>query len=551
VTEPTRNSAAPIAGSPANAGDRPFVELRGITKSYPGVVANDDVSLDLHRGEVHCLLGENGAGKSTLISILSGIVKPEQGTISIEGEPVELSSPRVALQHGVGTVYQHSTLIPALTVLENLMLGNDRRLRLDEAGARARLADLGATLGVDVDPDTTTSELSLGAQQQVEIVNALWRGSRLLILDEPTSMLTPQGFAELGKVITRLKANGLAVVFITHKLHEALALGDRVSILRQGRVVGSLDPERMRATSPDALRDEIIQIMFGEEAREVADIAELQDELIERDAPRAAVLRNDVVLELDGVSAAGIGAELGIADISLKVRQGEVLGIAGVDGNGQRALAEAVAGQRTASSGDVRLFGVSINRLNVAQRQKLGLRYVTDDRLGEGIVRSMGVDINLFLKRVGQRPFWRFGRIQGTEVERTATELVREFDVRTPSLKTRAATLSGGNIQKLLLARELSFDPRVVVFHKPTYGLDLKTIHAVRDAIRALTAKGGTALVISTDLDELLEICDEIAVISRGRLVGLIDNAPGAAEQIGALMVGSPSELATPEVITP
>ena len=444
------------------------------------------MSLDLYRGEVHCLLGENGAGKSTLISILSGIVKPEEGTIRFEGEPVELSSPRVALQYGVGTVYQHSTLIPALTVLENLMLGNDRKLRLDEAGARARLADLGATLGVDVDPDTVTSDLSLGAQQQVEIVNALWRGSRLLILDEPTSMLTPQGFAELEKVITRLKATGLAVVFITHKLHEALALGDRVSILRQGRVVGSIDPGRMRTTSHDVLRDQIIQVMFGEEAREVSDIAELQDQLVQRDAARARRSAARWCSSSQSVSAAGIGAELGIEEISLQVRKGEVLGIAGVDGNGQRALAEVIAGQRTTSAGDVRLFGASIVRLNVAQRQKLGLRYVTDDRLGEGIVRGMGVDINLFLKRVGQRPFWRFGRIQSAEVERTASELVREFDVRTPSLKTRAATLSGGNIQKLLLARELSFDPRVVVFHKPTYGLDLKTTHAVRDTIRDL-----------------------------------------------------------------
>ncbi|MDX6565667.1 MAG: ral nucleoside transport system ATP-binding protein, partial [Gaiellales bacterium] len=262
MTETNRHSEAPTAGTPAFAGGRPFVELRGITKTSPGVIANDDVSLDLYRGEVHCLLGENGAGKSTLISILSGIVTPDAGTIRIEGEPVELTSPRDALQYGVGTVYQHSTLIPALTVLENLMLGNDRKLRLDEAGARARLADLGATLGVAVDPNTVTSDLSLGAQQQVEIVNALWRGSRLLILDEPTSMLTPQGFAELEKVITRLKASGLAVVFITHKLHEALALGDRVAILRQGRVVGSLEPERMRSTSHDQLRDEIIQIMF-------------------------------------------------------------------------------------------------------------------------------------------------------------------------------------------------------------------------------------------------------------------------------------------------
>ncbi len=337
---------------------------------------------------------------------------------------MELTSPRVALDYGVGTVYQHSTLIPALTVLENLMLGNDRRLRLDEAGARKRLAELGATLGVDVDPDTVTSDLSLGAQQQVEILNALWRGSRLLILDEPTSMLTPQGFAELEKVITRLKGRGLAVVFITHKLHEALALGDRVSILRQGRVVGSLDPERMRGASHDELRAEIIHSMFGDEARDVSDVAELQDELQERDEPRAAALRNDPVLELEGVSAVGVGSEMGIEEVSLTVRQGEILGIAGVDGNGQRALAEAVAGQRSLTAGEVRLFGVSINRLNVAQRQKLGLRYVTDDRLGEGIVRSMAVDINLFLKRIGQRPYWRLGRIQRAEVERTAGELV-------------------------------------------------------------------------------------------------------------------------------
>ena len=550
MTDTTRNTHTDPTSASAGVTSRPFVTLEGITKAYPGVIANDDVSLDLWRGEVHCLLGENGAGKSTLIGILSGIVKPETGTIRIDGEPVELSSPRVALLHGIGTVYQHSTLIPALTVLENLMLGNTRSLRLDEEGARQRLAELGATLGVDVDPDTVTSDLSLGAQQQVEIINALWRGSRLLILDEPTSMLTPQGFAELGKVITRLKGQGLAVVFITHKLHEALALGDRVSILRQGRVVGSLEPERMRQSSQDALRAEIIHTMFGDEARHVAGAPELQDQLQEREEPRAAALENDAVLELENVHAVGIGAEMGIEGVSLTVRQGEVLGIAGVDGNGQRALAETVAGQRAVTAGEVRLFGVPINRLNVAQRQKLGLRYVTDDRLGEGIVRGMHVDINLFLKRIGQHPFWRFGRIQSGAVERVATDLIREYDVRTPGLKTRAGTLSGGNIQKLLLARELSFDPRVVVFHKPTYGLDLRTTHAVRDAIRELTRAGGTALVISTDLDELLEICDEIAVISRGRLVGLIDNAPGAAERIGALMVGDSADQ-SPEVTAP
>jgi ABC-type uncharacterized transport system ATPase subunit len=294
----------------------------------------------------------------------------------------------------------------------------------------------------------------------------------------------------------------------------------------------------VRSTPAEQLRARIVRIMFGEEARALADVAELREELVEGQSGGEVDAAAETVLELRAVSAAGEGAELGIDDVSLDLKQGEIVGVAGVDGNGQRALAEAIAGQRRATRGEVLLYGAPVTRLGVSARQKLGLRYVTDDRLGEGIVGPLPVGLNLFLKRVGERPFWRVGRIQRPVVDQKAAELVRAFDVRTPSVATRAATLSGGNIQKVLLARELSFDPKVVVFHKPTYGLDVKTTATVRDLIRQLARRGGAALVISTDLDELLEICDRIAVLSRGRLVGVVENGPGVAEEVGQLLVG-------------
>ncbi len=517
-----------------------LVELVGISKAYPGVLANDDVTFSVRRGEIHCLLGENGAGKSTLIGILSGLVKPDAGRIRMDGQDVSIDSPRAALEHGIGTVYQHSTLIPALTVLENLMLGDTHHLRLDFAGAQQRLRELADQLGVAVDPESKAADLALGRQQQVEIVKALWRGSRVLVLDEPTSMLTPQAFAELEQVLGRLKEQGQGIVFITHKLHEALSLGDRISILRQGRVAGTLDSETLRSAPAAELRGTIIRLMFGDEVPAVADVAELEEDIehVELDHDRRRRAAAETVLELDDVSAPGQGVELGVEHVSLRLGLGEILGVAGVDGNGQRALAEVVAGQRHVTGGEIRLYDAPITRLSVSARQKLGLRYVTDDRMGEGTVPSMSVSLNLFLKRIGQRPFWRHGRTQHAALEQTATELVDQFDVRTPSVHTRAGTLSGGNIQKVMLARELSFGPKVVVFHKPTYGLDVKTTGTVRDMIRQLAHEGGSALVISTDLDELLDISDRIAVLSRGRLVGVVDNRPGAAERVGALMIG-------------
>lgn len=389
--------------------------------------------------------------------------------------------------------------------------------------------------GVEIDPDARADELALGRQQQIEIIKALWRGSRVLILDEPTSMLTPQAVAELQKVLERLKSTGLAIVFITHKLHEALAVGDRITVLRHGRVMGDIPRERVRLSSPEELEAEIVRLMFGESGKPTNELAELSVRV--EGVKHAATTAGEIALELEHATAAGEGSQPGLNDVSLALHLGEVLGVAGVDGNGQRALAEVVSGQRRLSHGEVRYLGAPVGKLSVAQREKLGLRYVTDDRLGEGIVASLPVSLNLVLKRIGSAPYWRRGRMHPEAIEQDAKRLIERFDIRTPSSQARAGTLSGGNIQKLLLARELSFESKVVVFHKPTYGLDLKTTRIVREMIGDLR-QGRAALLISTDLDELLEVSDRIAVISGGRIVGVIDNGPGVAEQVGRLMIG-------------
>ena len=514
----------------------PAVELVGITKAFPGVVANDHIDLRALPGEVLCLLGENGAGKSTLMSILSGLYQPDSGSIRLDGRDVTIRSPRDGRALGIGMVYQHLSLIPTLSILENMMLGSNAGIVLDAAAARTRLQQIASTLGVTVDPDVRTGSLSLGQQQHVEIIKALWKGSRVLILDEPTSMLTPQGIAELQKVLLAVKTSGLAIIFITHKLHEAIAIGDRITILKQGRVVGSLASAEMAGSSPAELQRRIVGIMFGEAAGTLSDVAELRSDV--DGVRRSRQFSDQSMLELVGVSAKGAGGQYGVSDISLGVHGGEILGIAGVDGNGQRALAEVIAGQRRVTAGGIRLAGTDVTSLAVSERQRLGLRYVTDDRLGEGIVGRYSVGLNLVLKRIGDAPYWRRGAIDRAAINATATELIGEFDIRTPSPDTSIGKLSGGNIQKALLARELSFEPRVVVFSKPTHGLDVRTIAMVRDRIRTLAARGVATIVISTDLDELVDLCDRVAVLFEGRIAGIVANGPGAETRIGELIVG-------------
>jgi ABC-type uncharacterized transport system ATPase subunit len=523
----------------ATAGaSAPAVELLDITKTFPGVMANKDVTLTLYTGEVHCLLGENGAGKSTLMNILSGMYQPDEGTIKVGGKTVVIDTPKTAIELGIGMVYQHSTMIPVFSVLENLMLGATEKVRLDRKGAQAALKDLAGKLGVEVEPDAITGKLALGQQQQVEIIKALWSGSSVLILDEPTSMLTPRGIADLEKVLMQLKEHGLAIAFITHKLHEAIEIGDRVSVLKQGRVVGRLEPSDLHSKSADELQATIVGMMFGEEARSLSEVAEIKQ--LSRLQRQKRDLASTLVLELNDVSVKAGRGEVDVHEVSLQVRRGEIMGIAGVDGNGQRELAEALAGQRKLSQGAIILTGHSVGKASVAERQKLGLRFVTDDRLGEGMVASLPVSLNLFLKRIGERPFWKRGRIQDDMICDSAEGLVRDFDIRTPTVETHCGALSGGNIQKMVLARELSFDPKVVVYNKPTYGLDVRTTAAIRERIRELSEKEGvSAVLISTDLEELLDLCDSIGVMFRGRLTGVVENhGAGVETQVGKLMLG-------------
>jgi general nucleoside transport system ATP-binding protein len=515
------------------------IQLCGITKVFPGVRANDCVNLVVRRGEVHCLLGENGAGKSTLMNVLAGIYLPEEGTIRVGGQDVSITCPRDSIDLGVGMVHQHSSLIPNFTVLENLLLGQGQGVRLSVKKAQEGLARLAAMLGVEVDPGTEVAQLSLGEQQQIEIIKALWQGSKVLILDEPTSMLTPKGIEDLERVIVHLKQEGLAVVFITHKLHEAFAIGDRVSVLRQGRLEGTIDRETMSAATPEQLQRMVVDLMFPGEAESLANVAELRDVAELGGTGRKANI-GEPLLEVLNIAVPGRHGEVGVEKgFALTVHAGEVVGVAGVDGNGQRPLAEAIAGQRAISSGDIKLAGRSIRKLSIGARQRLGLRYVTDDRLGEGIVGPLSVAVNMVSKSIGMAPFWRHGRTRPAEIDAHAAALVGEYNVMTPSTQSPAGSLSGGNIQKVVLARELSFDPKVVVFNKPTYGLDVKTTTAVRTRIHEL-ADGGAAgsLLISTDLEELLVLSDRVAVLSRGRLMGIVENKPGAEQEIGALMIG-------------
>ncbi len=516
----------------------PAIVLSGITKTFPGVVANDAVSLTFQPGEIHVLLGENGAGKSTLMSILAGMQQPDAGEIRIGGRTVTIASPRASLDLGIGTVFQHVLLVPSLTVAENLGLGGHWWGRVDRDAVLRRFRELCAVLAVDLDADAEVGRLSLGQQQQVEIMRALWRGEGVLILDEPTSMLTPQGVRELGQVMARLRDNGVAIIFITHKLKEAYDFGDRISVLRLGRLAGQIPPDRLAGMTVVEATDEVVSLMFGTEGGHGQEV----ETLVGDDSAGAARLAVDragpPLLAIHDVSTQAPPNESPLHGVGFEVWPGEIFGIAGVDGNGQKHLAEVLAGQRPAATGSVTLGGADITRLGVAPRRRLGIRYITDERLGEGTVAGLSVATNLVMKEIGIPLYWRHGVSLWDRIFSHAREQIARHDIRTPSERTPIARLSGGNIQKTLLARELSDGTSVVVFNKPTHGLDLQNTRLARTRIREGAGTGRATIVISTELDELMDLCDRIGVMYQGALRSIIDNAPGAEERIGLLMTG-------------
>lgn len=516
--------AAPEQAIPKQA---PIVRLVGVTKRYPGIVANDGIDMAFRAGEVHVLLGENGAGKSTLVSMLSGLQQPDDGHLEIDGAARPIGSPAQALEIGISTVFQHSMLVPSLTLAENALLGRAWFRRPDRRGTAEAMRAMAERIGVRLDPGALTADLSLGERQQAEIVRALMRGARFLILDEATAMLTPHDAARLGALMRRLASEGVAVVFITHKLNEAVAYGDRISVLRLGRKVGGIAPEALRSMAAQEATAEVVRLMFG--TQDMAQTAMRPDPATVRGA-------EEPVLELLSVHAER--AAVPLQNIDLTIRPGEVLGIAGIDGNGQKQLAEVLAGQQPISEGRIRLAGTCIDRLSIGERRALGLRYVTDDRLGEGTVGGLSVALNLVLKRIGEAPYWRGGIERPVAIAQNAQELRDVFDIRTPSIETPVGTLSGGNIQKVLLARELGGAARVVIFNKPTYGLDLANIAATRARIRESAARGAAVLLISTELDEILELSHRVAVMEQGRIVGTVGNDEEARRRIGELMSG-------------
>lgn len=497
----------------------PCVALEGIARRFPGVVALDGVDLAFRAGEVHAVLGENGAGKSTLVALLSGLLQPDRGTILLAGRPARLSSPARALAMGIGTVFQHSMLVPTLTLAENCALGGRWWRPPDRSGLAARFRALAAGLGIALDPGRRADELSLGERQQGEIIRALMRGSRMLVLDEATAMLTPQGAEELGRTMRALAARGLAVVFITHKLDEALRFGDRISILSRGRLAGALGPDDHDGPDDAAARARILSLMFGTARTEAP-------------SPPPLPATASTGLEVNGIVVED--DVMPLRDIAFSVAPGEIFGIAGIDGNGQAVLAHALAGQRAIGSGGVRLAGADVTRLGVAGRRAAGLRYVTDDRLGEGTVGAMALAHNLVLKDIGAAPFWRAGLERPAAIAAHARRLIAAFDIRPPVPGVPIGRLSGGNIQKALLARELDGPAKAVIFARPTHGLDVQNTVRTHQRIREAAGAGAAIVLISTDLDELTGLCHRIAVMARGRLLPPVCAGPEARARLAA-----------------
>jgi len=507
------------AGGVAVPTGAPAVELHGITKRFPGVVANRDIDIVVRPGTVHAIVGENGAGKSTLMKILYGMQRPDEGSISVDGAPVTFSSPADAIAVGIGMVHQHFMLADNLTVLENVVLGAEpgRLGRLDFGAARRRIREISESYGLGVRPDRLVEDLGVGDRQRVEILKVLYRGARILILDEPTAVLVPQEVDELFGNLRELKAEGLTVLFISHKLDEVLRVADEITVIRRGTTVSTVRPT-------DVTARRLAELMVG------SDLPSPQT--------RAGTVRDDVALAVEDVTARAEDGRTLLEDVSLTIHSGEVLGIAGVEGNGQAELVEAIMGLRPVESGRVLLAGRDLTDLATRSRRRAGIGLIPEDRTRQALLLEATLWENRILGHQTERPNVSGIWIDRGGARRDCERIVERYDVRTPGIDVAASALSGGNQQKLIVGREMSSKPRLLVAAHPTRGVDVGAQAAIWDHLRAARAEGLAVLLISADLDELIGLSDSIKVILRGRLVADADPKTVTPEELGSAMTG-------------
>lgn len=500
----------------------PIIEemrMQGIVKRFPGVLANDHVDFDVRAGEVHALLGENGAGKSTLMRQLYGLYKPDEGQILIDSQEMRFNSPQDAINAGIGMIHQHFMLVPNLTVVENIALGlkSSRGLMLDLDKVEKRINDLSDQYGLKVDTRAYVWQLAVGEQQRVEIIKALYRGAALLVLDEPTAVLTPQEVDDLFVTFKKMAEEGHALIFISHKLNEVLAISHRITVLRDGKSAGTLP-------NKNVTRKELAQMMVGRQV------------LLSYERP--PVETGPVRLSIEDLYVRGDRGKDAVCGVSLDLRAGEILGLAGVSGNGQRELAEALAGMRPVRQGCIKLNDRDVTDGSPLMHIESGQSYIPEERMKEGAIREFSVTDNLILSDHGREPFSNYNFLNFKAIREQCDKVVHDFNVKTPNLDTPVKNLSGGNIQKLILGRELSRGPQVLIASQPTRGVDIGASEYIHQRLLEQRLAGMATLLISEDLDEIRALSDRIAVMYEGRIIGIVEAGESTTEQLGLMMAG-------------